>query len=107
MDEVFHALVTRYDRQLVELAHRLSLLLAVPVGVSLDPLRATDPNSGKYIPQAVSEIVCGIRRHLRLPLVVPTFGAWDTRDCGPGVPRQQLREVMEGIQQIRRVLSLD
>ncbi|MCX6543526.1 MAG: hypothetical protein NTV05_03830 [Acidobacteria bacterium] len=105
MYEVFDALVTHYDRQLEELARRLNPLLALPVGVALDPVRATDPTTGEFIPDAVCDIADRIRKDLQLPLVGPTFSAWDASDRGPGVPKLQLRELLEAIQQIRCVLA--
>lgn len=105
MDDTRVALLTRYDRQLEDLGCRLRVLLALPGHFSIDPLRATDPESGQFIRESVLEIADGLRTHLDLSVTLPAFARWDTADLGPGIPREQLREVSDGIDELRRVLA--
>ena len=105
MNEVSVALLTHYDRRLAEFGRRLQVLLALPDHVSIDPLRATDPESGKFIRESVLEIVDGVRKNLGLSVVVPSFTRWYTADRGPGIPRQQLRGVSDGIDEFRGLLA--
>jgi len=73
--------------------------------VRLDPLRASGPESGKLMPEAVFSLVSSIQQHLNLSVDLAPRDNWHTGDMGPGMDRHELRALFEDINLIRQALA--
>src|SRR3989442_7721336 len=104
MDQVSKALRAHYDQRLAEWSARIERLLDRPPHVLLDPLLASDPESGQLLPDAVSRLALSMRRHLDLCVDLPCRPAWDSSDLGPGLDRVDLRTLLEDINLLRQAL---
>jgi hypothetical protein len=104
MDDVSNALRGFYNRRLADWSARIQRLLDRPSNIPLDPLLATDPESGQLLPEAVARLALGVRRHLHLSVDLPIRSAWDSSDLGPGLDRTELRVLLDDINLIRKAI---
>ncbi len=104
MHDVSNALRGFYDGELADWGARIQQLLDRPSNILLDPLLASDPESGELLPEAVARVVVSLRRHLHLSVQVPSRPAWNSSDLGPGLDRAALRELLDDINLIRRAI---
>lgn len=105
MDDVTNAMRGFYNRRLAEWSARIQRLLDPPSNIPLDPLFATDPESGQLLPEAVARLALGLRRQLHLSVDLPTRPAWNSSDLGPGLDRTELRVLLDDISLIRQAIS--
>ncbi len=104
MDDVSNAMRGFYDRRLADWSARIQRLLDRPSNIPLDPLLATDPESGELLPEAVARLAVSLRRHLHLSVDLPIRPAWNSSDLGPGLDRTELRVLLDDINLIRRAI---
>ena len=93
-----------YDARLADWSNRLQRLIDLPLSIALDPLRATDPESGQLLPEAVTRVADGMRRHVGLVVALPFRSDWTTGDLGPGLDRTELRALLNDIGTLRQAL---
>ena len=104
MDEGFIAVRAYYDGRLAGFSERAQHLLGLPPGILLDPLRATD-ETGKLLPEAVSDVASGIERHLNLSVALPRRSRWNMDVDFDDLDRDKLRAVCEDIDRLRHALA--
>jgi hypothetical protein len=104
MDEVSKTLRAHYEKRLAEWTARIQHLLDRPRNVILDPLWASDPESGQLLPDAVSGLALNMRRHLDLCVDLPRRPAWDSSDFGPGLDRRDLMTLLDDINLLRQAV---
>jgi hypothetical protein len=103
-DAVSAALRASCDGRLADWGNRLQHLLDLPSNIALDPLRATDPRSGRFLPEAVSRVAVEMR-HLGLSAARLVRPRWNTSDLGGGLERNDLRALLDDIGVLRQALS--